>query len=52
MPLVNYAKEYKMSSLLIGISLLCSHHSCLLAAVKKADNLGKEYKNIFYRGMG
>ena len=55
MPIVNYAKEYRMFRLLIVISLLCSHHWCQLAAVKKtrvqADNLGKEYKNIFYRGM-
>ena len=44
MPIVNYAKEYSMVRLLIGISLLCSHHWCQLAAFKKtrvhADHLG------------
>ena len=44
MLIVNYAKEYRMFRLLIGTSLLCSHHWCQLAAVKKtrvqADNLG------------
>ena len=43
--IVSYAKEYRMFWLLIGISLLCCHHWCQLAAVKKtrvqADNLGK-----------
>ena len=63
MPIVNYAKLYRMFRLLIGISLLCSHHLCQLAAVKKtrlqADSLsfwvlgrlfGKIY--IFYKFLG
>ena len=57
MPIVNYAKLYRMFRLLIGLSLLCSHHLCQLAAVKKtriqADNLGFGVKptiweNIFF----
>ena len=55
MPIVNYAKAYRMFRLLIGISLLCSHHWCQLAAVKKtrvqADNLGFRptiLENIFF----
>ena len=55
MPIVNYAKEYRMFRLLIGISLLCSHHWCQLAAAKKtrvqADNLGFRptiWENIFF----
>ena len=44
MPIVNYAKEYRMFRLLIGIRLLYRHNWCQLAAVKKtsvqADNLG------------
>ena len=53
MPIVNYAKLYRMVRLLIAISSLCSHHSCQVAAVKKtrvhADNLGKFF---FYKFLG
>ena len=43
MPIVNYAKEYRMFVLLIGISLLY-----LIFDYKNIF----EYKNIFYRGWG
>ena len=55
MPIVNYAKLNRMFRLLIGISLLCSHHLCQMAAVKKTriqtDNLGfwpTIWENIFF----